>query len=157
MRPLSAPAVRELFKQHSGAAWMELLTVEAPDGHIERLCNNTVSITSRGNTFLGFPFSLALPADLAEQEAMVEGNFSNIDERFVEMVRTFESDIKVKLEVISHLQPDVLEVGPYDLVIDSGSYGITDMSVMLTSDDGLNEQYPGDTKTPQNFPQLFAR
>lgn len=156
-RTLSATAVRELLAQNSGEVFLVLLTLSHPSMTTLRLVNNTVDVVSRANTYLAFPFELALPADLAEQLPVVQLSISNVDRRLIDEIRGIESPLAVTLEVVAASALNTVEVGPYVFDMTSVSYDQERITATLSYEPILNEPFPGERFTPQIFPQLFSR
>lgn len=156
-RTLSPAAVRELLAQSSGEVFVLLLTLTHASMPAVRLASNTEAVTSRGQVFLAFPFSLDLPADLAEQLVTVQLSISNVDRRLVQALRSIADPIAVTLEVVTAGSPDTVEVGPYLFDMQSVSYNAASITATLSYEPILNEPFPAGSFTPQSFPQLFQR
>lgn len=154
---LSADAVREAMAQNSGAVWLQLLTISHPDITTVRMVNNPVDITSRGNVYLAFPFSLPLPQDMAESLASLTLTISNVDRRLVDELRSIGEPMQVTLEVITAATPDTVEQGPFTFDLVSATYSEDTISGRLTYEPILSEPFPAGSFTPQTHPGLFGR
>jgi hypothetical protein len=154
-RTLSAAAVRELLAQESGEVFLQLLTLSHPQMTTLRVVNNTQDVVSRGNTYLAFPFSLELPADLAEEMPNVQLMISNADRRLVDELRTVVDPITVTLEIVAAGVPDTVEVGPFSFDLSRVVYGKDTITGTLSTEPILQEPFPADTFNPKDFPGLF--
>ncbi|NDC57532.1 MAG: DUF1833 domain-containing protein, partial [Alphaproteobacteria bacterium] len=63
MRSLSATAVASLTAETTDEVWLPLVTISHADlSSPIRVVANNENITSRGNTFIGYPFEIELPS-----------------------------------------------------------------------------------------------
>lgn len=156
MRTLTAAAVRELLAQESGEAFLQLLTITHPQITTTRMVSNTQDVTSRGNLYIGFPFVLALPPDVADEEPSLQLSISNVDRRLVDELRSIKDPMLVTLEIVSATSPDVVEVGPFDFELLGARINKDLITGTLSADPLLHEPYPAGTFNPKDFPGLFA-
>lgn len=106
-RPLTLAALRESQKENGTVPFLVLLTIEVEStGEWIRVVNNTENIVSRGETFLGCPFQIALPDinDYAMADATL--TIDNVDPRIWQGVRMLTAAPNVILEVILASDPD---------------------------------------------------
>lgn len=155
-RALSAQAVRELLAQESGEAFLQLLTLTHPQMTTVRVVNNTQNVTSRGNVYTAFPFSITLPADVVDELPGLTLSISNVDRQLVDELRTLMDPITVTLEIVSASTPDTVEVGPFDFEMLQVRIAVDRITGTLMTDPLLQEPFPATTYNPKDFPGLFA-
>lgn len=155
-RTLSAAAIKDMFAQSSGEAFLLLLTLEHPDMTTVRVVNNTESVTSRGNVYIGFPFECALPNDVADQLASVQLRISNVDRRIVGELRGIEGPMSATAEVIAASRPDVVEIGPMVFDLTNAEYDVESIVATLAYEPILSEPFPAGVFDPQRFPAVFG-
>lgn len=156
-RALSATAKSAIYAQETGEVFVMLVTI----AHVAlvsslRFASNTQDVTSRGNVYLGWPFRVALPAELDDQLPVVQLQIDNVDRRIMEGVRQLTSPPTVTLEVVLASAPDTVEAGPFDFSLKGCDYDALVITGTLAFEDVLNEPYPAFTFTPGLFPGLFA-
>lgn len=156
-RSLTAAAVRAVLAQETDAVFLELLTISHPDIATVRVVNNTLPITSRGNVYDGFPFSLRLPQDVAERLGTVQLTVNNVDRRLVEAIRSVPAPLTVSIEVVTAATPDLVEVGPFDCELFDVTGTMTTISGTLGFEPVLNRVFPAGKFDPQRFPGLFGK
>jgi len=155
-RALSATAKQAIHAQETGEVFLMLLTIaHASLTPSLRFANNTVDVTSRGNTYLGWPFQVVLPQEFDDQLPVVQIQIDNIDRRIMEGVRLLTSPPAVTLEVVLASAPDTVEAGPFAFTFKGCDYDSLVVSGTLLFEDVLNEPYPRYAFTPGLFPGLF--
>jgi len=106
-RTLTLAALRESQKEHGTVPFLVLLTIEvdAP-GEWIYVVNNTEDIVSRGVTYVGCPFEIALPDinDYTSSEATL--TIDNVDPRIWQGVRMLTAAPTILLEVILASDPN---------------------------------------------------
>jgi hypothetical protein len=149
--------------QQTDSAFLVLLTIQHDDiGPPDTLyfVNAQKDITSNGQTFIAFPFTLTLPADFGDEIAKVQLTIDNIDRRIIAEIRGLVGPPALTISVV--LAPDdslvynSIEAGPFELSLRSADYDKMYITGELESEDILNEPYPGYYYTPQTAPGLWA-
>jgi hypothetical protein len=155
-RALSLAAVRSLTAAETDEIWVLLLTIEAPglDPAI-RVVNDRLPLTSRGHTFVAFPFEVDLPGDDAESVQRVTLKIDNVDRQIVLALRSLTEPPSVTLEVVRRGAPDLVEAGPFSLTLADARYDALVVEGDLVFEDVLNAAFPGDTYSPADYPGLF--
>jgi len=155
-RTLSLTARQAVFSQETDQVFLLLLTIAHPDMAVPvRVVNNLEAVTSRGNEFIAFPFQINLPYDKDDQITQVTLTIDNVDQQIVVGVRALSSPPTVTLEVVLAASPDTVEAGPFDFSMKSATYDSLVVEGVLGFEDILNEPFPGNAFTPQNFPGMF--
>lgn len=156
-RNLSATAKQALNAQETDQVFLMLVTISHPNLPLPlRFASNTQPVTSRGDTYLGWPFRVALPAEFDDQLPVVQLQIDNVDRRIMEGIRLLTSAPGVTLEVVLASSPDTVEAGPFNFSLKAADYDSLVITGVLAFEDVLNEPYPAYTFTPAYFGGLFA-
>ena len=155
-RSLSSTFLEAIYSQETSEVFLLLLEIDHDDlsGPI-RVANNYANVTSSGNTYVGFPFELSLPADFEDQLPAITLTICNVDRQVVDAVRTIDGPATADLSVVLASDPDTIEIGPLSLTLREVSYDALTVSGSLQPEDLLNEPFPGDIFSPGNYPGLF--
>lgn len=153
---VSATARAALFAQQADEAFLALLMIEHDDLPASlRFVNNPQDVTSRGNVYLGFPFTIDLPPQDPDRPPRVRLLIDNIDRQIVAGLRTIATPLTITLEVVLASSPDTVEVGPFAMTLASAVYDALTIEGDLAYQDVLNEPFPGDSFSPGRFLALF--
>jgi len=155
MRTLSASAIASLVQETTDEVWLVLLTINHADlVDPIRVVNNIDNITSRGDLFVGFPFSIILPEQGPATIGQAQLQIDNIDKMIVETIRTISSPPTVTIEVVLASQPDTVEMALFDLVLRDSSYDAITVSATMRFEDVAVEPV-AESITAQRFPGLY--
>jgi hypothetical protein len=116
---------------------------------------NGTDITSRGLTFIAYPFDLVVPDDTSDRPPQASITIDNIDRRITEYLETTSTPPSITIEIIRASEPDVIEVAWAGLTLKEVKYNKFTVSGTLTYEDITRESYPQGTFTPAYFPGLF--
>jgi hypothetical protein len=105
-------------------------------------------------TYIAFPFQIDLPGEDPEQPATSRLRIDNVDRQIVEAIRGLSGPPLASLEVVLASQPEVVEIGFYDLTIRSADYDALYVEAGLTYEAIYSEPITFDM-TPARFPGLF--
>jgi hypothetical protein len=120
-----------------------------------RLVNNLEDITSRGNVYMAFPFSLALPVDDGDSLPTVEISCENASLELIDELRSLVSPMSVTLELILASTPDYIEQSIADMRVSGIEYDAQNLKLTANIDDLLNTIFPKERYLPSNFAGLF--
>jgi hypothetical protein len=156
VRTLSPAALASAFAESTGEVWLLLCTIEHPDieGDALRFVNNMESVTSRGELYIAFPFTVELPGEDAENLGEARLRIDNIDRMIVEVIRTISSPPTVTLEVVLASSPDAVEASFEGMTLRAVSYDAQAVSGVLKFEDIAGEPMSLQM-TPQRFPGMF--
>lgn len=145
---LHAPQTDEIFTV--------LLTISHPDmPEAIRVCSGGRNVTSRGNDFIAYPFSLHLPEDEEGRSPRARLSIDNVERHIVQAVRNLTSSPFVTIEIIRHAAPDVVEARFDDFRFTNITYDSQAVEGDLTVEDFTAEPYPAACFSPSLFPGLF--
>lgn len=157
MRSLSAALKAGLFAQETGEVILPLLTVTHASMSTLRFVRNQTSITSRGNTYVPYPFDALLPDDTDEGEMRVQITIDAIDRQIIIAIRSLTTPPGILLELIRAADPDTVEMSVPDCLLRSVEYDAQVITGQLGfQEDIRNEPFPQHTFTPNLFPGLFV-
>lgn len=155
-RALTPAAVRALTAQETGEVFLMLVTIAHPNlTPTLYFVNDTVDLVSRGNTFLGWPFQLALPEEREDSLPTVQLQIDNVDRQIMQGIRALTTAPTVTLEVVLASSPDTVEAGGFNFTLRGVDYDALVITGTLAPEDILNEPAVWQTFSPANFPGLF--
>lgn len=155
-RTVSTTFRSALMAQETSQVYLMLLTI-TDDSLVEpiRVVNNRTDISSGGNTYTGFPFRIDLSQDSPDELPEVTLTLDNCARELALAVRAITGIPAATLSVVLSSTPDVIEVGPLPFNMRRISVNASTIQAVLGGEDILNQKYPKDAMTPQNFPGLF--
>ena len=155
-RVFTAAAVSALLAQSTPEAFIALVTItHADSGDVFRVCMNTESIISRGNTFLPYAFRFHLPSESGEETGQVQFEIDNTDMVLIGMLRRITSPAEFLIEMVLASNPDTVELAVADLVLREVSWDASTVRGKLMLDDVLNQRFPKDVFDPIQYAGLF--
>lgn len=160
-KTLSLPALVSIEAPETDEQWMWLLTVEHEDFTVPiRLARNWRAVTSRGNTYIPFPFAPSIAQEEPDRSPRLSiriGNVSRVVTAKLEEVQGADTVPKVTLEVVLASQPSVVEYVLTDFEFRNVRYTETVISADLEAEDFLTTPYPDLRRTPQIAPGSHRR
>ena len=155
-RTLSQAARQAVNAQETDEVFLLLLTLDHEDlAEPIRVVNNTEDVVSRSDTYIAYPFEIALPDEDPESVARVTLRIDNVDREIVKSLRAISSPLSVGLEVVMAASPDTVEAGPFNMTLVSAEYDALTVTGELAFEDVLNEPFPGASYVPSEYPGLF--
>lgn len=152
---LSDTARGQVFQQEGGG-FLELLTISHPDlAEPLRFVNNTETITSNGQTYIAFPFRVALPADKERSVPRAQLELDNVSRQIGQVIRQLNSPPTVQIEIIRIDDLDAVEVTLPAMTLNNVRYDALSVSGELSVEDTTREPFPQRSFTPAEFPGLF--
>jgi hypothetical protein len=145
----------EIRKQESDIVFLTLLTINHADlPSALRLVNNTVNVTSRGQEFQRFPYTIADPSQDSDQSVpRATIRAANVDRTLMLALRQINGGVpaNVLVERISSMDFDFVEKSYEMLLIGASTRPGNMIDLELTLHDGQNEPFPGHTYNPSTF------
>ena len=155
-RSLSSAARQSVYAAETGEAFIILLTLSHASLAIPiRVTSDAVVTTSRGNSFIPFPFDLILPDDQDNRSPRARLVIDNVDRQIVQAVRSLSSAATVLIEIIRAASPDTVEAQFVDFKLTNVSYNAMRVEGNLTIEDFTSEPFPAASFSPSLFPGLF--
>jgi hypothetical protein len=132
------------------------LTISHPDiNPAIRVVNNTEDVTSRGETFVAFPFDLTLPDQREDAPPRARIVIDNVSREISQSVRSITSAPSVTLEIIRAAAPDTVEASWPFFSLRNVKWDINQISGDLTVEDFTSEPYPAGIFSPASFPGVL--
>lgn len=156
-RSLPTTVVQAMNRQSTDALFLVLMTITHSDITTVRLVNNTEDVTSGGDVYQAFPFSVILPPDDEDEPAVIRVTMANVTRRLVSEARTIAGKAELALadiELIEHSAPDTVLASWTDFEVHNVRYDASALSFDLSPQLFLNVGFPGDSMTKGNTPGL---
>jgi hypothetical protein len=135
------------------------LEADAPElgvsGGALRLVNHPVNIVSRGETYLGFPFSWVDPEQGERPRPRARLRIDNVDRRITQLIRSLSSAPYARAEIVLGSDPDTVERAYPPFVMTSADWGDVDVSADLGVRDDDDEPVCAWSHSPKFSPALF--
>lgn len=157
-RVLSERARRSLFSQETADVWVALLTISHPSISTIRVCTGGADVTSSGQLFSAFPFSITLAGSSEDTIPAARLRIDNVDRRIVEAVRSVAAmdPISVGLALVLAETPNVIEVGWFDFALREVRYDSLAVEGTLRHEDIFSDPWPHEVVSPSRFPGIFT-
>jgi len=153
---VSATFTSSAFAQETTDVWLVLLSIDhATLDEPIRVVNNTESVTSNGETFVGFPFEITLPDNKDGAPPRAQLAIDNVSREIAQALRTMTSAATVQIQVIRAAAPDTVEIEwPY-FTLRNVKWDAAKVTGDLTFEDFVTEPYPAGKFVPAYFPGLY--
>lgn len=158
---ISAAARAALYRQETDEVLLCLVTISHADLPATlRFVNNTVDIVSRGETYKGYPFEVALPDEDPDHPPAVEITIDAVSTDDpaldpVAIVRSLSTAPVFTFEVVLASTPDTVEVGAGEIDLVSVDYDALVLTGRLEYQNTLGEPFASHSFSPSLFPGLF--
>lgn len=155
-RSLSATVKSAIYAHNTAEVFLFLLDISHADlSPTLRLVNNTVNVTSGGNTYTAFPFQIALPDDSEEGAPIVQVVFGDVDQTIIPKLRVLKTAPDVTLKVVLNSDLNTSIIPSMTFKLREFSYDAESVTAGLAFDYILDEIVPGYSFTPNTHPALF--
>lgn len=154
-----------VFSQETGEVFIGLLTISHPN-FVEdiRVCDDPFEVlpvagvrgvVSRGDEYVFLPFKFELPGTNDTGTAKGRLQIDNVDQRIVQAVRTANSALRLKIEIMLSSNVEVPRYVADDFRLDSVTYDALTVEGDLSMEYYDTEPFPQGRFTPSNFPGIF--
>lgn len=153
MRSVSPEFMQTVLARETSVVVACLLTIDHPDLSTPiRLTNDSIDTTSRGETFLAYPFKITLPDDSDDTQSRAKIIIDNVGRALVNIFRSgVGARPQVTIELVKSTDWDVVEIAITGYIITEVS--ISDViECTLNFDSRINEFCPAGRFTPGFFP-----
>lgn len=164
-RSLSTRARNAMFAQQTSEVFIVLLTISHPsfDDDIRVSSDpfellpiaNVRGVVSRSKEYVFIPFDIILPQQDDTNVARATLSVDNIGREIVSAVRTADSAVNVKIEVVLASDVDTPEISLDGFQLSSVSYDAFTVSGELSMEYYDLEPFPSLRFTPPDFPGIF--
>jgi hypothetical protein len=156
-RSLTLPAVRQAQAEHGTDPFLVLMAIEVDvPGNYIRIVNNTENIVSRGETFIGCPFSMSLPDVNDNSLSDFTISVDNVDPRIWQGIRMLNAAPLVWIEVILASDPDTPLLSTHSLRLREASATAQTISGKLVPDSIWRMGFPAHDFDPSQNPGMFG-
>lgn len=165
MRNLSNAARQAIFAQQTEEAFVVLLTISHPNFTDDiRLASNPQEVLpdagvrgviSNGLEYVYFPFSITLPNEDDTGVARAQLSVDNVDRRVTAAIRSADSSVAVKIEIVLASDPDSVEMSLDGFQMAQATYDALTVSGELSMQYFDLEPFPSKRFTPSDFPGIF--
>jgi len=153
---LSPAATESAFAAETAEVWLKLLTITHPSlAQPIRVVNDTQDLVSRGETHVAYPFEIDLPMQSAEEMAEVQLSIDNVDRAIGDALGAMDGPATVSIEVVLASSPDVVEAGPFVMIMRDVEVTAAVVTATLAFEDILSEPFPAETFSPARYPGVF--
>lgn len=155
-RPLSTTALQSIARRETDEVWLMLVKIDEetlPSPYY--FVNNTEQITSNGQVYLPFPFTMDMPEDTSDRMPEVTLTIDAVDQQIVDTIRRAVGIPTVEMSVIIASEPDTVIVGPMSFSLTNATYDENHISGTLAYENYLNEPWPSGIMSPNGFAGLF--
>lgn len=152
---VSAETLKSMMARDTDEVYLLLITIDHPTFTTPiRVVNNTEDVVSNGNTFVALPFEAVLPTPGTPTTTL---KIDNVDREITDaLIAADQADGKpsVTLEIVVAQRPDVVELGPFPMVLDNAPFDQLVVSGELSFGNELDQAYPGGTFNLADYPAL---
>jgi hypothetical protein len=136
-------------------AFFVLLTITDPQtGGVLRVVNNNEVVTSRGNDYQPYPFSITLPSDSETEQRRATLTIDNVSREITQYVRRSLDPPTVKIELIVSATPNTVEKTIDFLKMTSVSFDAFTVTATLEPYDFMNLPAIDSVYSGTEFPDL---
>ena len=122
-----------------------------------RVVRAPTPVVSEGNTYMPARFALSLPDERTDTVVATRIQFDNVDKELYKSLRNLVGNITMRLRVVLAETPDVVEMGPMELVIRTLTFDARKVEGTATYHDFLQHRFPADLMTSTTVPGIFVR
>lgn len=154
-RSLSLAAVADMFSQEVGVAYLVLVTITHPDlTETLRVTSDNVDTISRGNTFVSYPFNLAMPTDTPDAPPRTVITIDNVSRKIADALRSIVDAAKLTIECVRSTALDTVEFSYDEFLLTNVKGDVFQVSGDLGIEDITAKPFPAKTYNPARFQGL---
>lgn len=148
---------QQAFLQDTDDVFLALLTITQADITTLRVVNNNEAVTSNGNSFTGFPFTIELPDARESSPPRARLTIDNVSREIAQAVRNMTSVATMIIEIVRAADPDTIELTWGSLNLRNVKWNMKTVSGDLVPEGIEVEPFPLGQFSPANFPGLFQQ
>lgn len=158
-RTLPSTLIAGMFAPQADVLVLALIEIAHPAVTTVRIVNNTEAVTSQGDAFDPFPFSVVLPPEGDGAVPAIRVTISNVTPEITALARSVAGSTAglatASLHIIDHADPDARLVSYEGFAVRNLTYTAEAVAFDMTIESFVSEPYPAMTFTPGRFPGLF--
>ena len=154
---ITSTAKAQVFGQEGGG-FIELVTINHETlADPLRFCNDNQNVTSRGDLFLAYPFTVKLPKESDRSVPNATLIIDNVSQAIGATLRTVTTAPTVLIEIVRMDDTDVVEAEFPVFEMRNVEVNILSISGDLVVVDMMREPFPQRNFTPSEYAGLFQR
>ena len=142
-------------KENPDDIFLHLVTIDWPDGSVDRYVKDNVDTTSRGNNYQAAAFNIQVPEEPEDSTPKLTFQFSLADRVIINKLRTATEPPILTLEIVLGSDPNIVEMGPFTFDLRKYQNQGVSVSVEAGFEPILDFAVPQITYSPTYFPGLF--
>ena len=156
-RTLSSAVLQSLYAQETDEVYLVLITISHEELADDiRVSSDMVDTVSRGDTYVAYPFEIALPSDEEGAPPRTQVVIDNVSKEIADNLRAITSPASFTIEVVRGADPDTVEISWDNFQLRNIKGDVFQISGELNIEDVTQEPFPADTFTPAKYRGLFA-
>lgn len=156
VRQVSSLTRKALYSQETDVGFPVLLTINHSSlDKPKRFTNWDITLRSRGEDFIPYPFEITFPQDSIEASPRAQLRIDNVDRQIVETLRVIKTRANVTVEVVTTNNFDEVEASFSGFELKDIQYDAFVVSGSLEPETFLREPYPYRRFTPGAFRGVF--
>lgn len=113
-RTPSAEALAAMFGHSTTSIFLTLLEIGEPgEDPILRIVDDLENVTSNGDVYTAFGFTMKMPDSTGERMSKVKISIDNTTGQFTEAFRAVDQSLDVTMSIVLREHPDIIEAGPF--------------------------------------------
>lgn len=158
MRQLSQTALQAVLSQDTPEVFNPILKIAHPDLATPiLLAYNTETVHRTDGDYLPYPFQINIPESSDNEAPTVNLTVDNTDLTVNDKIRSLVGMPTVTFSVVLASSPDTVEVGPYQMSLQTAQATAQTISGTLGFEQGIFSQaVPSQTFVPSSSPGLFT-
>ncbi|ETX26578.1 DUF1833 family protein [Roseivivax isoporae] len=155
---LSQTLIRAATAQQTGTLVLVLATFSHPIAGTRRIVNDTADLTSNGEVFEAYPFSVVLMADKPDEQPVMTLQAANISRDVLAYARTAAASgtrATVTIQIVAKDEPNIVGAQYTNLEAVEWRYTLEQITARLAFRSYQSEPFPAESFTPGAFPGLF--
>jgi hypothetical protein len=145
-----------VYGEETGEAFIILLELSNPGlSQPIRVSSDSVDTTHNGNTYVAFPFDIALPDDTDENTPTARLTIDNVSREIVQAVRTVTGAVNVNIKIVLASDTETVEAEFPDFQLRDVRYNVLTVEGSLNIEQFAQEPFPAGKFDPARFPGLF--
>jgi hypothetical protein len=152
---ISTTAKGQVFKSEGGGFLVLITIMHSSLVTPLRFVNNNVNVTSNGNLFLAFPFSIKLPTERDGQAPLARLTIDNVSGDITRTLRQIATPLIMTVQVCRIDSFDSIEATLPTFKLRNVGWDVGQITGDLTLDDLTLEPFPAHSFTPSEYPGVF--
>lgn len=156
VRPVSQNLLEAFYAQESSQLLVILMQMSYEDWESDVfIVRDSKPLTSGGIPHVAFPFQVSLPDDTDEGMPVLKFRAQNVSREIIGKFRSVVGDVNCTVTWVLRSTPDVVEAGPFEVVLRGIEYDAQTINGVLALDPILEEPFGYLRMTPGNTPAIF--